>query len=64
MKPLKFEPILAHCGSKHNFASYIYFLPIREAFKRFFPSYLGTHPSRASEKRKVAESIMKCKTGS
>ena len=37
--------------------------PIREAFRRFYPAFLAEHPGLSMEKRKVAESISKCKTG-
>lgn len=36
---------------------------IRDAFQRFYPSYLSQHPDLPTEKRKAAECIMKCKTG-
>lgn len=37
--------------------------PIRDAFRRFYPAFLEKHPTLPIEKRKVAESISKCKTG-
>ncbi len=37
--------------------------PIREAFRRFYPAFLAGHPGLSAEKRKVAESVSKCKTG-
>ena len=37
--------------------------PIRDIFRRFYPEYLKLHPSLAEEKRKTADSIMRCKTG-
>lgn len=36
---------------------------IREAFRRFYPAYEASHPGLSSEKQKVADCIMKCKTG-
>ena len=36
---------------------------IRDAFRRFYPSYLANHPDLPTEKRKAAECIMMCKTG-
>ena len=37
--------------------------PIREAFRRFYPAFLDAHPGLSEEKRKVADSISRCKTG-
>ncbi|MBQ9712272.1 MAG: transposase [Bacteroidales bacterium] len=37
--------------------------PIRDVFQKFTPIYLGLHPNLCSEKRKAANSIMRCKTG-
>ena len=37
--------------------------PIREAFRKFYPTFLANHPGLSMEKRKVAESISRCKTG-
>lgn len=37
--------------------------PIREAFRKFYPAFLADHPGLSMEKRKVAESISRCKTG-
>ena len=37
--------------------------PIREIFRLFFPAYLEGHPQVSPEQRRVAESIMRCKTG-
>lgn len=37
--------------------------PIRDAFRRFYPKYEKLHPALSSEQRKVASSIMRCKTG-
>lgn len=36
---------------------------IRDAFQRFFPDYLKTHPDLPDEKRKTAACIINCKTG-
>ena len=36
---------------------------IREAFRRFYPSFLEAHPHLDYDKQNVAESIMRCKTG-
>ena len=37
--------------------------PIRDAFRRFYPAYAKRHPSLSKEQKKVAASIMRCKTG-
>lgn len=36
---------------------------LRNALERFYPAFLDGHPGLSVEKRKVAESIIKCKTG-
>ena len=36
---------------------------IRDAFRRFYPDFLESHPELSPEKRKTAECISKCKTG-
>ena len=37
--------------------------PVREAFRRFYPSYRKAHPGLSPEQRKAAACIMRCKTG-
>lgn len=37
--------------------------PIREAFRLFFPGFLERHPDLPSNVQRVAECIMRCKTG-
>lgn len=37
--------------------------PIREIFRRFYPSYLEQHPHLSAEQQRTAQSIMSCKTG-
>ena len=37
--------------------------PIRTIFQKFFPAYLAEHPNLQTYKIRVADSIMKCKTG-
>ena len=36
---------------------------IRDAFRKFYPAYAESHPKITASQRKVAECIMKCKTG-
>lgn len=37
--------------------------PIREIFRRFYPLYLQTHPTPPFHVQRVANAIMRCKTG-